>query len=210
MAFGFLIFDGVEELDVVGPWELIATWSRHLGGPAPCLMIAASPQPVTCANGLVIQPHVDYDHAPPLDYLLVPGGIGTRREVDSDATLGFLRRVGPGCKALLSVCTGAFLLQRVGLATGAPLTTHWGSLQRLRDTGHAPVVEQRWVRSERLWSSAGVSAGLDMALAFIAATAGEAVAEKVQFGTEYYPATPTYGRPQAHPQAPAYLRTSAG
>jgi transcriptional regulator GlxA family with amidase domain len=206
MAFGFLVFPDVEELDLIGPWELIATWSRHLGGPSPCTVIAPSTAAVTCANGLVIQPHADFAAAPPLDYLLVPGGIGTRREVDNPVMIDFLRRVGPHCKALLSVCTGAFLLQRAGLAEGAALTTHWGSLQRLRDTGHPRVVEQRWVRTGRVWSSAGVSAGIDMALAFIAEAAGAEVAARVQLGTEYFPDGRTYGQPHAHPQAPAYLR----
>jgi transcriptional regulator GlxA family with amidase domain len=209
MAFGFLIFDGVEELDFVGPWEMIATWSRHCGGPAPCVIVAPTRAPVTCANGLVLVPDADYATAPPLQYLLVPGGIGTRREVEHAATLDFLRRAAGDCKALLSVCTGAFLLQRAGLADGGPLTTHWGALQRLRDTGHAPVVEQRWVRSGRLWSSAGVSAGIDMALAFIAAEACAEVAHRVQFGTEYYPDGVRHGDPAAHPQAPAYLKPCA-
>ncbi|MFO0101175.1 MAG: DJ-1/PfpI family protein [Betaproteobacteria bacterium] len=206
MSFGFLAFDGLEELDLIGPWELVATWSLHLGGPAPCTVIAPSMAAVTCANGLVIQPHTDFAAAPPLDYLLVPGGIGTLREVDNPPTIDFLQRVGPGCKALLSVCTGAFLLQRTGLAEGAALTTHWGSLQRLRDSGHPRVVERRWVHDGRIWSSAGVSAGMDMALAFIAQTAGEDVAFRVQFGTEYFPEGRRYGDPAAHPQAPDYLK----
>jgi transcriptional regulator GlxA family with amidase domain len=104
------------------------------------------------------------------------------------------------------VCTGAFLLQRAGLAEGAALTTHWGSLQRLRDSGHPRVVERRWVHDGRIWSSAGVSAGMDMALAFIAQTAGEDVAFRVQFGTEYFPEGRRYGDPAAHPQAPDYLK----
>lgn len=206
MAFGFLIFDGVEELDFVGPWEFITAWSRFLGGPAPCITIAATMAPVRCANGLVVQPDADYATAPALRYLLVPGGIGTRREADNAVTLDYLRHVGPRCEALLSVCTGAFLLHAAGLAQGVPLTTHWGSLQRLRDNGHAPVVEQRWVRSERVWSSAGVSAGMDMTLAFIADVAGEQTAAKVQFGAEYYADGRVYGDPARLPQAPQYLK----
>jgi len=209
MAFGFLIFPGAEELDFVGPWEMIATWTRHLGGPQPSLLIAQSKACVECANGMSVKPDLDFATCPPLDYLLLPGGPGTRTEVDNAVLIDFVARQAGRCKAMLSVCTGAFLLHRAGLLSGRRATTYWGSLDRLRALGDVTVVEERWVRDGNVWTSAGVSAGIDMTLAFIAHVAGEDIAGKVQFGAEYYPSSDEYGNMRAHAKAPAYIRTDA-
>jgi transcriptional regulator GlxA family with amidase domain len=206
MSIGFLIFPAAEELDFVGPWEMIATWSRHLGGPQPCVLVAQSQAPVVCANGMSVNPDIDLESCPPLDYLLVPGGPGTRKEVDNAVLIDFIARRAKQCKAMLSVCTGAFLLHRAGLLSGRRATTHWGSLDRLRALGEVTVVEERWVRDGDVWSSAGVSAGIDMTLAFIASTAGDEIAGKVQFGAEYYPSGAEYGDMRSHAKAPAYIR----
>jgi len=107
---------------------------------------------------------------------------------------------------MLSVCTGAFLLHRAGLLSGKRATTHWGSLDRLRTLGDVTVVEERWVRDGNVWTSAGVSAGIDMTLAFIAHVAGKEIAGKVQFGAEYYPSGVEYGNMRTHAKAPAYIR----
>jgi transcriptional regulator GlxA family with amidase domain len=101
------------------------------------------------------------------------------------------------------------LLHRAGLLSGRRATTHWGSLDRLRALGDVTVVEERWVRDGNVWTSAGVSAGIDMSLAFIASVAGEEIAGKVQFGAEYYPSGDEYGDMRAHAKAPAYIRTDA-
>ncbi|MDD3246055.1 MAG: hypothetical protein PHF18_04215 [Methanosarcina sp.] len=79
MNFGFLIFPGLEELDLVGPWEIISLWSKFAQGPENCLMIAEKPGPVICQKGMSINPHATFVDCPPLDFLLVPGGEGTRR-----------------------------------------------------------------------------------------------------------------------------------
>jgi len=208
MSFGFLIFPGAEELDFVGPWEMIATWSRHLNGPQPCLLIAESMAPVVCANGMSVNPDCDLVHCPPLDHLLVPGGPGTRKEVDNATLIDFIATRAKACKALLSVCTGAFLLHRAGLLAGRRATTHWGSLDRLRALGDVTVVEERWVRDREVWTSAGVSAGIDMTLAFISSVAGDEIAAKVQFGAEYYPSGVEYGQMRRHEKAPCYIRRS--
>ena len=79
--FGILLFPGVEELDAIGPWEMVALWARQSGGPERCLMIGQGEAPITCAKGLVLVPHASFATAPPLDVLLVPGGQGTRTEL---------------------------------------------------------------------------------------------------------------------------------
>jgi transcriptional regulator GlxA family with amidase domain len=200
----------LEELDLVGPWEMVSMWSQHLQGPERCLLVAQRPGPVVCAKGLSLNPHVDFAGCPPLDYLLVPGGQGTRTEVDNEILIRFVAGQAARAQAVLSVCTGSFILHRAGLLSGKRATTHWSSLARLRALADVEVVEERVVRDGRIWTSAGVSAGIDLALAFIESVAGEAVAGKVQFGAEYYPAGRRYGAFDQSPPAPAYLKKPPG
>lgn len=206
MHFGILVFNEVEELDFVGPWEMLTMWKKYAGGPDNCMIIAQTDKPVTCSKGLSINPHVSFADCPPLDYLLVPGGQGTRTEVSNPVLIDFISAQARNCKAVLSVCTGSFVLHAAGLLSDKKATTHWNSLERLRALGDVEVIEQRFVQDGDVWSSAGVSAGTDMMLAFIAHAAGEEAAGKVQFAAEYYPSPKRYGKFDLHPQAPAYLK----
>jgi len=208
MNFGILVFPGVEELDFVGPWEMLTMWSQYAGGPEDCFVVGQTTAPTVCAKGLSINPHRSFEDCPALDYLLVPGGQGTRTEVNNPALIAFVATQAKHCKAVLSVCTGSFVLHAAGLLSGKRATTHWGSLDRLRALGDVVVVEERWVHDGDIWSSAGVSAGTDLILAFIANTAGEEVAGKVQFAAEYFPSDVRYGGFEKHPQAPAYIKRS--
>ena len=209
MNFGILIFDDVEELDFVGPWEMLTMWGQVAQGPTQCLIVAQSPRPVRCAKGLSVNPHFSFSNCPPLDYLLVPGGQGTRNEVENQVLLDFVSAQAKGCKAVLSVCTGAFILHAAGLLSGRKATTHWGSLKRLRALGDVEVVEDRYMQDGNVWSSAGVSAGIDLMLAFIASVAGDDAAGAVQFAAEYYPSAVRYGSAERHEQAPAYLKANS-
>jgi transcriptional regulator GlxA family with amidase domain len=205
MNFGILVFEDAEELDFIGPWEMLTMWSKFAEGPDTCLIVSQSRGPVRCSKGLSINPHVSFADCPPLDYLLVPGGQGTRREVDNPVLIDFVATQAAHCRAVLSVCTGAFVLHAAGLLSGKRATTHWGSLDRLRALGDVTVLEQRYVQDGKVWSSAGVSAGIDLMLAFIASVGGDEAAGKVQFGAEYYPSSVRYGGFEKHAQAPAYL-----
>lgn len=205
MTFGILVFPQVEELDFAGPWEMATMWQQVAQGP-PCLVVAQHAAPVVCAKGLSVNPHVAFDACPQLDVLLVPGGQGTRTEVDNRVLVDFVATQARGCQAVLSVCTGAFVLHAAGLLAGKRATTHWGSLDRLRALGDVQVVEERFVQDGRVWTSAGVSAGIDLTLAYIAHVAGEQAAGKVQFAAEYYPSGLRYGGFASHPQAPGYIR----
>lgn len=206
MNFGVLLFPDAEELDFAGPWEMLTMWSRHAHGPENCLIVAQTGEPVVCAKGLSVNPHLSFDKTPQLDFLLVPGGQGTRREVDNVELISFIASQAKGCKAVLSVCTGSFLLHRAGLLSGRKATTHWGSLDRLRALGDVTVVEERYVNDGTIWTSAGVSAGIDLMLAFIASFAGEEAAGTVQFAAEYYPSGKAYADFHHSAKAPAYLR----
>jgi len=206
MNFGVLVFNQVEKLDFVGPWEMLTMWSKFADGPENCLIVGQSLEPIICAKGLSINPHVPFTNCPALDYLLVPGGQGTRQEVGNPVLIEFVANQAKHCRAILSVCTGSFVLHAAGLLSGKKATTHWSSLERLRALGDVTVVEQRYVQDGNVWSSAGVSAGTDLMLAFIASAAGEQAAGKVQFGAEYYPSSVKYGGFESHAQAPAYIK----
>ena len=208
MTFGFLIFPDVEELDFVGPWEIVGTWGKFYGGPDTRVTIAEAAKPIECANGLSVNPHVTFESCPRLDYLLVPGGRGSRREVDNPACVDFIRRQTASCRAVLSVCTGSFLLERAGVLANKQATTHWGELAKLRKLKGVEVVEERFVQTGNVWVGAGVSAGTDLALAFIASEAGEDVASQVQFFAEYYPSSKRYGHAHMDQQAPAYVKAT--
>jgi transcriptional regulator GlxA family with amidase domain len=206
MRFGFLLFDGVEELDFVGPWEMVGMWGLHFGGPEQRITLSRGAAPVRCVKGLRVATDHDFDNCPQLDYLLVPGGDGRKREVHNPDIVAFIQRQAPGCRAVTSVCTGAFLLHAAGLLNGKKATTYWHALNELRQRGGVEVVEQRFVRDANIWCAAGVSAGIDMTLALIAHEAGDEVAGQVQLAAEYYPASTRYGSAHRNPDAPAYLR----
>jgi transcriptional regulator GlxA family with amidase domain len=202
---GILIFNQAEELDFVGPWEMLTMWRQVADGPT-CHLVAQTSESVLCAKGMSVNPTTDFEHCPQLDYLLVPGGQGTRTEVNNPVLVQFVATQARGCNAVLSVCTGSFVLHAAGLLSGKRATTHWGSLERLRALGDITVVEERFVQDGNVWSSAGVSAGIDLTLAFIAHVAGEQAAGKVQFAAEYYPSGAKYGGYESHAQAPRYVR----
>jgi len=206
MNFGILVFTDVEELDFVGPWEMAGMWNKLFGVPERRLIVAQSGDPITCAKGLSVIPHVSFGQCPQLEVLLVPGGQGTRKEVENPVLIDFISEQAPQCRAILSVCTGAFLLHKAGLLSGKKVTTHWNSLDRLRALGDVTVVEERAVRDGNIWTSAGVSAGIDLMLAFIADIAGEETAGKVQFAVEYYPSARRYGTAHQSSVAPGYLK----
>ena len=206
MTCGMVVFQNAEELDLVGPWECVGMWGKFAGGPDRRLIVAESMEPVICAKGLVIQPHIAFAQCPALDYLLVPGGEGVQREMENPRMLDFLSAQARQCLAVLSVCTGSLLLHRAGLLSGKRATTHWASLNKLRAFGDVTVVEERFVQDGKIWTSAGVSAGIDMLLAFIESCAGERAAGAVQLAAEYFPAQKIYAQMDAHPQAPAYIK----
>lgn len=206
MKTGILVFPEVEELDFVGPWEFLGMWGVHAEGPKERLIVAQSLSPITCAKGLIVVPNVSIAECPRLDILLVPGGQGTRREVENEELISFIAAQATYCKAVLSVCTGSFLLHRAGLLKGKRATTHWNSLDRLKAFGDVNVIEERFVKDGNVWSSAGVSAGTDMTLAFIASCAGNEAAARIQAAAEYYPSSVRYGDFHKHPKAPQYLK----
>lgn len=191
LTTGILLFDDAEELDFVGPWEVLAATAQHLFPEDRVVTVAKAPRTVRCAKGLRVVPDHTFADAPPLDVLLVPGGAGTRREVDDPALIGWLREAGARCQWVTSVCTGALLLHEAGFLAGRRATTHWAFVEALRARGDVTVLEGvRYVQDGNVVTAAGVSAGIDMALWLVGQIKGVDVARKVQRGIEYEPAPP--------------------
>jgi len=186
---GILLFDDVEELDFAGPWEVLT--SAAMLEPEDRVVTIAQVAEVRCAKGLRVLADHNLENAPELDVVLVPGGQGTRREVDNPVLMDWLRKVGPGCQWVTSVCTGALLLHEAGFARGRRVTTHWAFVDALRERGDVTVLDDvRFVRDGNLVTAAGVSAGIDMALWLLGQLHSPDLARKVQRYIQYEPAPP--------------------
>jgi transcriptional regulator GlxA family with amidase domain len=193
MTVGILIFDEVEVLDFCGPFEVFASASAT--GEAPrderrlftVLTIAEENRTIHCRGGLLVQPHHSLADHPPLDILVVPGGYGTRRELSNPVVLDWIAAQDKQTSLTTSVCTGAFLLAADGLLDGKRATTHWASIDWLRE--HYPAIDvradERVVDEGHIVTSAGVSAGIDMALHVVARLHGHAIAADTARGMEY-------------------------
>lgn len=192
---GILIFDDVEVLDFCGPFEVFSV-SRGLGGDGTrdeaavlfdVLTIAERPDPVRAVGGLTVLPAATIADHPALDIVVVPGGRGTRREMTNPAILGWIAAQRSQAELTTSVCTGSFLLGANGLLDGLGATTHWASIDRLREIAPAATVhaDQRVVDEGAVVTSAGISAGIDMALHVVARLHGEATATATARTMEY-------------------------
>ncbi|MFR9787811.1 GlxA family transcriptional regulator [Streptomyces sp. MB22_4] len=163
----FVVFDGVQSLDVTGPLEVFSGAERHAPGTYRIRTASLDGGPVRTTSGLTLVPDEALTAAEEPHTLLVPGGEGTR---DPDPRLvGWLRAHGPRPARLVSVCTGAFLLAAAGLLDGRRATTHWAYCDRLARERPAVRVEPEpiYVRDGRVATSAGVTAGIDLALALV-------------------------------------------
>ena len=190
---GILLFDDVEELDAVGPWEVLSWWTRtHPEDGYDVLMMADSADAVTCAKGMRVLPDVSVDAAPPLDVLIYPGGRGTRRHLVDEARIEWVRTQRATVPLMTSVCTGSLVYAAAGILGNRPATTHWGSLERLGELDPSIEVrpDDRFVDDGDVITSAGVSAGIDMALHLVVRLAGVDRAREVRRGIQYDPQPP--------------------
>jgi transcriptional regulator GlxA family with amidase domain len=190
-TYGLLVFDGAEELDFAGPWEVFTASGMLRDDGDSAVLIAEQAGPVRCAKGMRVLPdHTLADH-PALDVLLVPGGLGTRREVTNPAVIGWIRAMSPTVTWTTSVCTGALLLHEAGPARGRRVATHHGFEDALEARGDVTVVrDARYVVDGSLVTSQGVSAGIDMALWLVGALHGRDHARQVRRYIQYEPAPP--------------------
>lgn len=195
LRIGILIFDDAEELDFVGPWEVFKMAREAEPKEFELLLVAEKETPVRCRGGMRVLPDVTTANAPALDVILVPGGQGTRREVENQALLAWIAKTAKSAQWVTSVCTGAMLLTAAGPAKGKKVTTHWAFVETLRKRGEASAVldDFRFVRDGNVVTAAGVSAGIDMALWLVGQWKGPQFARGVQKAMEYDPAPPYAG-----------------
>ena len=203
MSFGFLIYPGVEELDFQGPWEMVGMWHKYANGPAPCL-VARNLDPVRCPHGMRVLPDKDFASVGQLRHLLIPGGFAAFDEMNQSDICDFVRQHSLAGTTLMSVCSGSFILLGANVLSGRRACTNWKVIGKLREAG-IDVVEERYTRDGPVWTSAGVSAGIDMLLAYIAFTQGEDVASSVQLHAEYFPEGRVYGNGRGEQPVPSYV-----
>jgi transcriptional regulator GlxA family with amidase domain len=190
-SYGLLVFDGAEELDFAGPWEVFTASGMIRDQRDSAFLIAEQPGPVRCSKGMRVLPDHTIGAHPPVDVLLIPGGQGTRREVSNQAIIEWIRAVAADAAWTTSVCTGALLLHEAGPARGRRVATHHAFEDTLRARGDVTVIsDARYVVDGSLVTSQGVSAGIDMALWLIGRIHGREHARAVRRYIQYEPAPP--------------------
>jgi transcriptional regulator GlxA family with amidase domain len=189
---GILIFDDVEVLDFCGPFEVFSV-ARPVGENSDearlfnVVTIAEEDRIIICRGGLLVKPHVTIENHPQLDILVIPGGQGTRRERHNQRLLDWIKQQDQKINLMTSVCTGAFLLAESGLLDNHRTTTHWGSIEWMRETypNVEIIADERVVDEGHIITSAGVSAGIDMSLHVVSRLYGADVAAWTARRMEY-------------------------
>jgi transcriptional regulator GlxA family with amidase domain len=183
-----VIFDEVEVLDFCGPFEVFSvTGGRQGRTPFEVYTVSPDGEPVTTRGGLSVNPAYSFENCRRPDILLMPGGIGTRREMNNPGMLDWLRCHAERAELILSVCSGALVLGKAGLLNGLSATTHHGALDELRaiDPNIAVDSEKRFIDNGRVIVSAGISAGIDMSLHVVARLLGKEQAQETAQYMEY-------------------------
>ncbi|BEP12772.1 DJ-1/PfpI family protein [Acidothermaceae bacterium B102] len=190
---GIVLFPDVEELDAVGPWEVLSHWAQVYPEDGWTVStLSRDGAPVRCAKGLIITPDHSYAIAPDYDVLVYPGGSGTRRQLQDPSELDWVRAQRAQVGLMTSVCTGSLVYAAAGLLDGRPATTYWDCFDELAALD--PTIElrtqERFVDDGDIVTAAGVSAGIDMALHLVDRLAGVARARQVRKGIQYDPEPP--------------------
>jgi transcriptional regulator GlxA family with amidase domain len=193
VVIGVALFEGAEELDWAGPWEVLAAWAQQWPDDGVRVFtLARSADVVACAKGLRVLPDETWETAPPLDVLVYPGGRGTRAQLRDGAVLDWVRGISRSGGIVASVCTGSLVLAAAGLLDGMPATTHWQSLELLPTLGTDIQVrpDDRFVDNGAVITAAGVSAGIDMALHLVGRLGSPKKAREVRRYIQYDPEPP--------------------
>jgi transcriptional regulator GlxA family with amidase domain len=186
------IFEGVEELDFVGPWEVLTAW-RELGADdVEVVLVGEGSVPVTCAKGLRVVPETSWNDLGDIDVLVYPGGRGTRAQLGNQTIRARLRALRENGTLMASVCTGALVFADAGLLDGRPVTTYWSAFDELLPLGREidPRPDARFVDSGEVITAAGVSAGIDMALHLVGRLGTPDRAREVRRLIQYDPQPP--------------------
>jgi transcriptional regulator GlxA family with amidase domain len=195
----FVLYPEVTPLDLIGPLQVFTTLGSfaQLGLPVPptrTVVVGERIEAMDSDTPVKLTPSTTFDQLPHPDIVIVPGGgMRTVRAAANEAILHYVRSAANTAQVCASVCTGALVLAAAGLLEGRPATTHWAYWRLLERLGARYVPEQRWVEDGKFITSAGVSAGIDMALYLTERLTDEATARMVQLGIEYDPKPPHGG-----------------
>lgn len=192
LRIGILAFDDVEELDLVGPYDVLTAWAaRSPLRPEVCIF-SPDGAGIRAAKGLRLLPDTSAAEVGELHVLIHPGGQGTRRLAQDHDHLAWLRGLRATTPLLASVCTGALVYAAAGLLAGRPATTHWQAVDELTALDPSVLIdtEARFVDDGDVLTSAGVSAGIDMALHLVARLESATAAREVRRAIQYDPAPP--------------------
>ncbi len=196
-TIGLLLFDRAEELDFVGPFEVFTMFSevarkQGLDVKNNVVLISQTGKDITGAKGMRIGIDCAIDNAPKLDVLCIPGGNGTRTEIRNQRLLDWVAQTAAQCSWVTSVCTGSFILAAAGLTEGKNITTHWAATEEFFELGLKGNMHKnvRYIDDGNLVTSAGVSAGIDMALWLTGQMYSIELARATQRAMEYDPAPP--------------------
>jgi transcriptional regulator GlxA family with amidase domain len=193
MRIAIVLFDGAEELDWAGPWEVLAAWAKQWPDDGvEVYTVADSAEPITCAKGLRVLADYTWEGAPAPDVVVWPGGMGTRAQLGDERVRERVRALAATGALMTSVCTGSTVYADAGLLDGRPATTYWGSLGRLAELGRDIRVdsESRFVDDGDVITAAGVSAGIDMALHLVSRLHSLERAREVRRYIQYDPEPP--------------------
>ena len=190
---GILLFENIEVLDFCGPFEVFSVTRlneekrREESSPFHVFLVAETKEPIVATGGMRVLPDFRLNECPELDVLVVPGGLGTRKEMNNEPLLRWIAERSRQVETLTSVCTGALLLGRAGLLDGKRATTHWRSLEWMQELFPKTIVEKELhvVEDGSLFTCAGIAAGIDMALKVVCHYFGEAVARATAKHMEY-------------------------
>ncbi|HFR4179340.1 DJ-1/PfpI family protein [Bacillus cereus] len=187
-SVGIFLFNEVEVLDFAGPFEVFSVTEVNGEKPFTVYTVSENGEMITARNGLKVQPDYSIENLPPVDILIIPGGLGAREyEIKNEIVIKWIRQQMKEVKLMTSVCTGALLLAKAGLLEGLKATTHWASIEKFKNEfQNVEVIENvKFVDEGHIITSAGISAGINMAFHIVKNLLGVHVAEDTAKRMEY-------------------------
>jgi transcriptional regulator GlxA family with amidase domain len=192
MRIAVAVFEGAEELDFAGPWEVLAAWRFLYPDDVEVVLVGESSEPVSCAKGMRVVAETSWDELGEVDVLVYPGGRGTRAQLGDGKIRARLRALKQRGTLMTSVCTGALVYADAGLLDGRAATTYWSAFDELLPLGRdiVPRPDDRFVDTGEVVTAAGVSAGIDMALHLVGRLGSADKAREVRRYIQYDPQPP--------------------
>ena len=183
-----LIFDNVEVLDFAAPFEVFAVTSElNNSQPFYVFLVAETQRTFKAVNGLQVVPNYEISNCPNPDILVVPGGVGTRTQMNDQKLINWIQKVSEQAELVMSICTGARLLAKAGLLDGLEITTHHEAYDELRQLVPTATVNERkrYIDQDKILTTGGISAGIDGSLYVVDKLLGQEIARKTAIYMEY-------------------------